>query len=140
MITGYDPSWLHHLKDIDIKSYNFAWLDEDWVDIEKWIIKVWVPEGRPRGFIAFRFSKEKTITIAKLAVHPNHRNKGGGSMLLEDIVAISKLRGVDKLLIVLHEDNEFKQWALKNGFLGVGIEREAFPDGRDGYRFLREIT
>lgn len=138
MIIKYNPLWLNYLKDIDVKSYNYTWLDEDWAEIEKWIIKIWMLEKQPRGFAALRFDKGDKIIIAKLAVHPRHRGQGGGTALLENVEAIAKFRYVKRLTALLHEDNEFKDWMVARGFKAARIEKRAFPDG-DGYHFCKEI-
>jgi len=138
MIGNYNTLWLQYLKDIDVKSYDYPWLDIDWDDIKKWIIKVWMFEDQPRGFIAYRFVDPEKILIAKLAVHPSFRRHHGGEELLQEMEVVSKFSGVKYVTALLHEDNDFKDWAVKQGFKAIHIEYCAFPHG-DGYFFQKVL-
>jgi ribosomal protein S18 acetylase RimI-like enzyme len=155
MIISFNKSWTSHLKNIDIKSYYWPWDDEYWLSdqLNKSVIKMWVEPTPlpPFGFIAYRFINVKDIIktgeiqgtvihISKLAVHPNHRNKGIGTKLLENIEATAKLQSVNVLTVILYEENnDGIKWLLKRGFKGHGLHPEVFPDGRDGYSFCKVL-
>lgn len=152
MITGPGTFLLHYLKNIDIKSYEFPWDDEYWnSEAEKSILKLWMKDGKPYGFTAYRFVNVKNILksgdiegtivhILKLAVHPDWRNKGIGAALLRNIEEAARLQKVVILVIILHEENsEGRDWIIKRGFKGNSLHLELFPDGRDGYGFLKRL-
>ena len=153
MITqGTGKFLVSHLKDIDIKSYEFPWCDDYWKnEAEKSTLKLCMRSGIPRGFIAYRFVNVKDIMesedmegtvihILKLAVHPSWRNKGIGTELLKYIERAAKLQKVIILVMILHEENsEGRNWILKQGFIGYSLHTELFSDARDGYGFIKRI-
>jgi len=134
-----------YLRDIDIKSYIYPWeIWESESELQKYIFKVALVNEKPIGFSAFRFTTPKEISeskvgimIAKLAVHPDYREVGAGSTLLEHVEKIAKQQNVDRLITVLHEDNKYRGFLIRRGFLAVGIENEIYPDSCDGYRFRK---
>ena len=157
MIQGYDLVWTPYLRDIDIKSNEWPWVEEHWKDeVKKYIIKMWmepVPNGssrKPLGFVAYRFMNIKdliereergtVIHLLKLAVHPNHRNRGIGTTLLENVEKIAKFQDVKILVVILHEDDkDGRDWLIKRGFLSRTLLVSRFPDGQDGYSFVKEL-
>jgi len=157
MIQGYDKVWSRYLYDIDIKSNEWPWSEEYWRDeVKKYNIKMWMeiePNKKPLGFIAYRFvnikdvieieleEKGTVIHLLKLAVHPDYKNKGIGTKLLENVEKIAKLQDVKILVTILHEDDkEGREWLLKRGFLARTLRLGAFPDGCDGYSFVKELV
>jgi len=153
MLQGYDTVWSTYLHDIDIKSNEWPWDEEHWKDeVKKYIIKMWMEPVAPRkplGFVAYRFINIKdllgvesgtVIHLLKLAVHPDHRNRGIGTMLLANVETIAKPQDVKVLVSILHEDDvEGRAWLIKQGFLARTLLVSRFPDGRDGYSFIKEL-
>ncbi len=157
MIQGYDTVWSPYLRDIDIKSNEWPWDESHWKgEVKKYIIKMWMeigPPKKPLGFVAYRFvniknliernleEKGTVIHLLKLAVHPNYRNKGVGTTLLENVEKIAKLQDVKILVAILHEDDkDGRNWLIKRGFLAQTLLVSRFPDGCDGYSFIKELV
>ena len=130
-----------YLEDIDIKSYLYPWLNWE-LEAQRHIIKIAFSKDKPVGFVAFRFVSsrdigENGILISKLAVHPDWRGLRIGTSLLNHVEDIAQQQKVNKLIMVLHEDNESRSFLIKKGFLATNIIREMFPDNCDGYRFRK---
>lgn len=50
------------------------------------------------------------------AVSPHERNKGYGTLLLKEIIKVAQDKGIDRLLVTIHKDNEYSlKVALANG-------------------------
>ncbi len=150
MITGLNTFWIDHVKNIDIKSNEWPWSDEDWIDkIPKCITKVWMDPDVPRGFMMYRFVNLRdlveglsgsAVLISKLAVHPSWRNRGIGSELLLNLETAAKLQNVGYLILFVHEENVLGiNWLRKQGFKAHRIHPGLSPDGRDSYSFMKEL-
>lgn len=132
---------IRYLKDLDIKCYDWPWCDEGWEDIDKFIIKMWLEnsESIPKAYSIFRIVSE-SIVISKLAVHPEYRGEGIGTLLLDDIESTARRHQLVNLKTMLWEYNDLGiAWSGRKGFRATGIRRALFPDGTDGYRFVKEL-
>ncbi len=150
MIKGLNAFWIDHIKNIDIKSDEWPWSDEQWInELPKYITKVWMDPDVPRGFMVYRFVNLRdlvkglegsVIYIPKLAVHPSWRNRGIGSELLLNIEAMAKLQDVKMLTLFIHEENSLGiNWLRKQGFKACKVHSGLSPDGRDSYSFTKVI-
>lgn len=138
-ILPFRPDWLVHIKDVDVKSCDWPWCDEQWADISKYIIRTWWDSGILKGFSAFQFNTKGFIPISKLAIYPKYQNESGEAMLLEDIEKIAKKHSVPELRITIWEHDGYRLKMLRtNGFKAIGL-RGKYPDGSDGYEFRRFV-
>lgn len=76
---------------------------------------------------AYRFTTESSVYI-----HQDHRGKGVGSLLMQEVIAIARRGGFHSIMAGISEDNPASE-ALheKLGFVRIGREREV------GYKFER---
>jgi GNAT superfamily N-acetyltransferase len=141
MTNNFQPFWLRYLKDIDVKSYEYPWLNE-WDSLSKYVIKgVIRQEDDDFRVVGFYAVKPGVIcVINKLAVRPAFRKQGIGTELLADIEERCVGWKLGTIETVLHEENVTGiNWAASNGFTAVGMEIEMFPDGRDGIIMGKEL-
>lgn len=150
MIKGLNAFWIDHIKNIDIKSDEWPWSDEQWIaELPKCITKIWMDPDVPRGFMVYRFVNLRdlvkdldgaAIHISKLAVHPGWRRHGIGSDLLVNLEASAKVRKVKALTLFIHEENSLGiNWVCKQGFKAHGVHPDLFPDNRDSYSFMKVL-
>jgi ribosomal protein S18 acetylase RimI-like enzyme len=141
MIKPFQPFWPVYLKDIDIKSYDYPWLDE-WSTLSKYVVNgVIRQEGKDFRVVGFYAVKPGEIcTIHKLAVRPAFRQQEVGTELLNDIEKNCRKWKLGTMEATLHEENTLGlKWAGLKGFKAVGIEIEHYPDGRDGIILRKEL-
>jgi ribosomal protein S18 acetylase RimI-like enzyme len=141
MTNNFQPFWTPYLKDIDVKSYDYPWLDE-WNALSKYILNgVIRQEGDDFRVVGFYAVKPGvTCVIHKLAVRPAFRKQGIGTELLADIEERCAGWKLGTMEVVLHEENDLGiNWAQSQGFKAVGMEIEMFPDGRDGIIMGKEL-
>jgi len=104
---------------------------------DDYTIKVYEQE-EVEGFYILKYY-DKMVEIVRLIVDWVFRGKGVGSALLTDIILNAKIRGVKRVEIVVHEQDDYSiNWLLKRGFVGVGVEKNYFKE-RDGYLLRREL-
>jgi ribosomal protein S18 acetylase RimI-like enzyme len=141
MTNKFQPFWTPYLKDIDVKSYEYPWLDE-WSTLSRYVINgVIRPEGEDFRVVGFYAIKPGVVCeIHKLAVRPAFRQQEIGKNLLADIEAQCEKWKLNYMEATLHEENTLGiKWAGLQGFKAVGIEVEMFPDGRDGILLRKEL-
>lgn len=83
----------------------------------------------PVAFVVYdRDSDEKQITILNIVVHPDHRRKGLGKLLIKNVLA--RLNAdVPEAMFYVRESNLGGHLFLKNcGFLALGIVKNHFKD------------
>lgn len=119
------------LKAIDAKSYEWPWFDEGWKTAKDYNFRILLDGSRVIGFSCF-----KDVFLAKLCVHPVYRKLGYGSKLMSDLLLSSKGQ---RILTILHEENEYLTWAKNWGWYCIGLEKNLFPDGRDGLKMVVQM-
>jgi ribosomal protein S18 acetylase RimI-like enzyme len=140
MITEFKSFWAPYLKDIDVKSYEYPWLDE-WGQLNRYVIRGAIrQDGKDFRVVAFYAVKPGVVcTIHKLAVRPHFRGQGIGKELLADLEKSCKEWGVS-MEALLHEENVYGlNWARRQGFTAIGIKPRYFPDERDGIVLRKEL-
>jgi GNAT superfamily N-acetyltransferase len=137
-IVNFKTTYTPDCYSIDVKSYLWPWLEEGWQQLNGYIIRVFMFSGDVVGFFSFQVI-ENEIIVSKLCVHPDYRNLNIGSQLHDDLVRIAKKYGKKKLKVTLHELNKHFDFIIKRGWKGVGVSRNHFPDGRDGFLFELEL-
>ena len=121
-----------YLIDIDIKSFDHSWLDDDWAivwDDNDASIHVAVVYGNPIGFMATErqeYNGKFLNHIYKLAVREQFRRQGIGRMLLACAYEEAKKNGMGYLSLsvpdsLLRESNPrcCLPWLQKMGFEAV---------------------
>lgn len=83
--------------------------------------------GAFRPFAAYQFSAEHSVYV-----HPQHRRRGVGRLLLQALVARARERGVHTLIAGIDADNQASRALHQElGFVSCGVVRQA------GYKFER---
>jgi GNAT superfamily N-acetyltransferase len=140
MINAFKPFWLPYLKDIDVKSYDYPWLDE-WNTLSQYVVNGAIrQEGKDFRVVGFYAVKPGvTCVIHKLSVRPAFRQQGIGKELLKDIEERCVEWKLNYIEATLHEENALGiTWAQRQGFKAVGLDGQ-FPDGRDGILLRKEL-
>lgn len=138
-IANFKMPYLGQCYYIDIKSYLWPWTEEGWNKIQGYIIRVKLIDDRVLGFCSFRVEGDD-IVVSKLCVHPSTRRLGLGTELHEDLIRIAKKYHKRRLRMMLHEENEHRDFLIKRGWRAVSIEKGLFPDSLDGYLFVRKVS
>ncbi|MGP4074295.1 GNAT family N-acetyltransferase [Halobacillus sp. K22] len=71
-------------------------------------------EGAPHGFI------NRDIPVLSLALLPEHRNRGIGSLLLDRFMEELKCKGYSSLSLSVDPDNPAKRFYERKGFVKIG--------------------
>lgn len=78
-----------------------------------------------------------------IAVHPAHRRRGLGGILLEGLAADARGRGAERLFLEMRSNNAAERLYLAHGFMPIGKRREYYhqPDGNriDAITFARTL-
>lgn len=78
------------------------------------------------GFIALEKANNSVYYIKKVAIIPEHRNKGFGKKLLDFCFEYAKSSDVEKISIsIMNEDTPLKNWYINYGFREITIKE--FP-------------
>lgn len=137
MIRPIQPGWVPYLKDIDIKSYEYPWLEE-WTQLNSYVIRGAIRQDKVVAFYAVK--PGVTCMIHKLAVRPNFRGQGVGKELLSYLEKECEEWKLKVIEALLHEENvNGLNWAHRQGFKAVGIKLRYFPDDRDGIELRKEL-
>lgn len=67
-----------------------------------------------------------------IAVHPDHRGKGIGRMLMERFIAAASARGMDRLFLEMREGNPADRLYRALGFEPVGRRKQYYRAARNG--------
>jgi len=150
-IVNFKTPYVPLLYNIDIKSYLWPWTEEGWGQIQGYIIRVYLLSDDVVGFYSYRPASHcisephkgeihtDRITVSKLCVHPDFRNLRIGSQLHDDLIRIAKKYSKKVVRMMLHEENEYRDFLIKRDWRAILISKGLFPDGRDGYLFQKEI-
>ncbi len=137
-IENLKPTWIEYLYDIDIKSFYWPWPKEGWDNIKGYIFRTYILKNTPKGFTSFKVGPD-CLRIIKIAVHPDYRRIGIGSLLMDDLVHIGISQKKSKLEMIVHEECKYLDWLRNRGWRATTVERGLFPDGTDGYTFERKV-
>ena len=90
--------------------------------------EVWIAEeqGRLAGFAAFRLI-DAEAELLNVAVHPQQRRKGLGSLLIEQILGEVVRRGVERVFLEVRASNEpALHFYAQFGFRQIGRRRDYY--------------
>ncbi len=70
--------------------------------------------------------------ITNIAVHPDHRRKGLGRVMLSELIRVSQENGIDKHTLEVRASNESAiKLYEKFGFKTMGVRKEYYADNRE---------
>jgi ribosomal-protein-alanine N-acetyltransferase len=86
-------------------------------------------DGEPAvGFVLSRGAADEEELLL-ISVHPDHRGRGIGSMLLERFVAAARVRGGQRLFLEMRDGNPAEALYRRHGFEQVGRRRAYYRRG-----------
>ena len=140
-IQNFKQPWLPFLYYIDLRSYEWPWLEEQWNNIESYIVKIYAIDYIPRGFCLFKIIPDNIIRVSKLCVNPKWRRQGIGGALHDNLLEFARDHKKNKLTTTIHEQNlTGMDWLKQHGWQAVAIKKEVFPDNTDGFIFERGVV
>jgi len=147
-IRDVKPDDLVHLRDCDIKCFDYGWDDEEWSHVFKThVVRIAHCYGTPIGFVVFVLMAEgpPAVQILKLGVKPNFRRRRVSLMLLRAVMGFAMSAGLHEIESVVPEmmcrpgePRDITGWLAKVGFKGTGVIRNYIQNMgtvEDGYKF-----
>lgn len=107
-------------------------MDKDWI----WVAIV---DGGQVGFVTARPEKG-VLHLVWLDVHPDHRRKGVGSQLLNEVIATGKNVGLGPLICEVWDGNKVAtEFYKKHGFVRKEWYVNYFKNGLDAWQLVKDI-
>ncbi len=86
------------------------------------------------GFVVGFLAQEGTGRIFSLAVHPLYQNRGIGSALLREIIAVFQKSGVVEVVLEVRLGNlKARRFYERHGFEETGIAERYYSDGESAF-------
>ena len=137
-----------HLEDcidLDQKSLNGIWTRSQW---ER---ELTAPKRICLGIIELETKKVlglcstwlviDELHITFIAVHPLHRRKGLGKLLLSDLINRSKSLLTNQIYLEVKDNNEpAKAFYKSMGFKVIGNRSKFYKDGSDAIIFVKQLN
>lgn len=154
-IRSAQPKDIQHLRDLDVKCFDYCWTDEDWkaLDSEYSTVIVACAHGTPIAMLVCdeqEFKGRKLLHIYKVCVKPQFRGKNLGKKLLARAYEIAKMISADALAISVPESMTRPEnstncvgWLKKMGFFAACILEEKdwlYGQEEDVILFVFNIT
>jgi len=97
-------------------------------------------EGRLVGFVASVVSTPMAARVLMLAVDPDHRNRSGGSMLMDALCSHCIARGLDTVMLEVRTSNaKAKMFYERLGFSVTGGIERFYTDGEDAFKMSKQL-
>ncbi|MDH0732503.1 GNAT family N-acetyltransferase [Pseudomonas sichuanensis] len=107
------------------REFDLLWIeqafDEAWGWREQWLV---VEDGTLLGFCSLSQDRQ-ALFIRELHLLPEHRGRGVGSWVLEELAGWAALRHLPLLRLMVFKSNPARQLYLRRGFTEMG-EDECF--------------
>ncbi len=92
------------------------------------------------GFVASVVSTPKAARVLMLAVDPDHRNRSGGSMLMDALCSNCIARGIDTVMLEVRKSNaKAKAFYERLGFSVTGEIAKFYTDGEDAFKMSKPL-
>lgn len=126
-VRGQSPNDVNYLRDIDLKSFEAPWSDEQWTDLGlqgSTAISVATNYGTPVGFGVFRIEQRDVVAL-KIAVKPVARRQGVSRRLLDAGRQFAKENQAEWLRITVPESTIYpgpyslQPWLEASGFKAI---------------------
>jgi N-acetylglutamate synthase-like GNAT family acetyltransferase len=145
---------VHHLVDIDLKSYDYPWTVDEWRKLSEdptCIIVIASFKVEPISVCVWRKKPAvKEAEILRLATKPKYRKRGAATFLLNAAEHSAKAHELEKVTIIVPEINCFpghfddvSQWLLKRGYQAIApiLKNHFYMYGKrcDGFKFEKVI-
>lgn len=138
------------MEDLD----GIAALERECFPVEPWTRRMLADSFLSAGFYGSLIEEEGGIIayggmnvvldeaeIQLIATSEMYRRCGRGGMILEDLLAEAKRRGVKNIFLEVRVSNAPAQILyLKHGFVGVYCRTRYYPDGEDALVMKKELS
>lgn len=102
------------------REYDLLWVeeafDQSWGWREQWVV---MDEGELLGFCSLS-QDTHALFIRELHLVPEHRGRGVGSWVLEELASWSALRYLPLLRLMVFKNNPARRLYLRHGFVEMG--------------------
>lgn len=145
------PRDTNYLKDIDLKSYHYPWGGDKWklLDEKDHSVCLAIEALKPVGFVIWKGEKALDC-ILRLAVKPQNRGRGIGTMLLDRVFSAARVKRFREISTVVPEihclpghPDDVSQWLLAYGFLArppiIKEYAQMYGELVDGFQFFCEV-
>lgn len=129
---------------IENASFQFPWPEEDLIASMRprnQIGMVAEHDGRVAGFMIYMFCKNR-LELLNFAVHPDMRNKGVGSAMLDKLISKLHPERRTKLTFMISEKNTHGHlFFSRHGCIATGVVKQPYEFGynEDAYSFEYDI-
>lgn len=145
---------VHHLVDIDLKSYDYPWSVDKWRKLSEdptCIIVVASFKVEPISLCIWQKKPAvKEAEILRLATKPKYRKRGVATFLLNAAEHSAKVHELAKVTIIVPEiscfpghPDDISQWLLKHGYQAIApiLKNQFYMYGKhcDGFKFEKVI-
>lgn len=136
MVAG-DVSAVAHLER---DTFSSPWRPETFLSVMNGKeTEIWVAEMEGEGVVGYAvmWCVLDHGELANLAVHPGHRNRGLGSLLLDRVIERASARGVRNLYLEVRASNgRAADLYERKGFHEIGWRRNYYDRPREDARVL----
>lgn len=92
------------------------------------------------GYVLFTPSSSSQARVMSLAVSPDYRRQGVGTLLMRGMLDVLRGRGFDSVGLEVRVSNEAAQSLYADlGFQMAGVERGYYDDGEDAYLMEKNL-
>ena len=135
---------LNACMDLDQKSLNGIWTRCQWerelTDPKRICLGIVELETKKILGLCSAWLVIDELHITFIAVHPIHKRKGLGTLLLSDLIKRSESLKTNHMLLEVKENNEpAKAFYKSMGFKTVGNRSNFYKDGSDALLLNKEI-
>lgn len=140
------PVDLPEVTELERQSQAFPWSLRNFEDAlaagyPAWVLRV---DGALAGF-SVAMPTPDDVHLLVIAVSPDHRRRGLGTSLLNQVYELARAQGVDRVLLEVRPSNERAlAFYQKLGFKQIGVRKGYYPAGKgmreDALVFGRELA
>lgn len=142
IIRPMSPGDVDEILEIEKKSFKMPWSKAAFLAelANPFSYKfVAVEDKRVVGYIVL-WDYNVAFHIANIAVHPERRRRGIGSMLLKKALELAKEMGIKSIYLEVRESNVAAQKLYeKFGFYRIGLKRNYYRDGENAVEMKKVV-
>ncbi len=143
MLRDFNPRDVPWVKRITEEALRENYPTSLYLDIFNWWREgflVMEEGGEVVGFLAGVLSGPQRSRVLMLAVDKPHRSKGYGTLLMEEFLKRSGMRGVKTVELEVRRSNiPAIRFYQRLGFEIIHVLPHFYTDGEDGYKLLKEF-
>jgi len=125
---------VREVMELERACFAYHWTEEQFLlglERNAYFIVGWRSDGLLVGYLAFSMITDE-MEILNLAVLPEHRRKGIARRMLEEVLHLSRRKGMKKGLLDVKESNIPAITLYETvGFIQVGRRKRYYPDTKE---------